>query len=110
MAKLIPLEHPGIILQEEFIEPLELTAYKVSKATGIDQTALGQIIKGKRRITFGTGLKLAKYFGLSDEYFIKLQMRYALDLEKEKGKKALRKIVPFEPRQKRPPEEELLEA
>jgi len=108
MTKLISLEHPGIILQEEFIEPLELTAYKVSKATGISQTALGEIIRGTRNITSKTGLKLAKYFGLSDGYFMKLQMQYDLDLEKEEGGKALGEIIPFKPRNRNPPEEEEL--
>ena len=110
MTKLISLEHPGIILQEEFLEPLGLTAYKVSKATGISQTALGEIIRGVRNITSKTGLKLAKYFELSDEYFLKLQMQYDIDLEKEDGGKALGKIIPFKPRNRKPSEEEFLEA
>lgn len=107
MAKLIPLEHPGIILQEEFIEPLGLTVYKVSQATGISQTTIGQIIKGDRSITSSTGLRLAKYFGLSDGFFVKLQMQYDIDLEKERSKKTLAKIIPFRPKNK---SEELLEA
>ncbi len=105
MAKLISLEHPDIILQEEFLEPLGLTAYKVSNATGISQTVLGEIIKGARNITSKTGLKLAKYFDLSDAYFMKLQMQYDLDLEKEEGGKALGKIIPFQSRNHEPPEE-----
>lgn len=48
MAKLIPLEHPGIILKEEFLEAMGLSAYAVSQGTGISATALGQILKGKR--------------------------------------------------------------
>lgn len=95
MTTLIQLEHPGIILQEEFLEPLGLTPYKVHKDTGISQTALGEILKGKRRITASTGLKLATYFGLSDEYFLKIQMQYDLDLEREKSKKTLSRITPL---------------
>ena len=110
MAHLIPLEHPGIILQEEFIDAFGLTAYKVSKGTGINQTAIGAILRGERRITHKTGLKLAKYFSMSDEYFVKLQMQHDLDIEKERESKALGKIIPFSPKRKKPPEEELFEA
>ena len=95
MANLIPLEHPGVILKEEFIEPLEITAYAVSKGTGITQTAIGEIIKGKRNISPVNALKLSKYFGLSESFFMNIQGRYDLDLAKEKAKKPLSKIVPF---------------
>ena len=98
MAKLIPLEHPGIILKEEFIEPLGLSAYKVSKEAKIDQTALGQILRGKRKITPVNALKLSKFFGMSEEFFLNLQTRYDLDLAKESGKKAICQIIPFRPK------------
>jgi len=95
MAKQIPLEHPGIIIKEEFIESLELTPYAVAKGTGIPQTALGEILKGKRNISAINALKLSKFFGISEDYFINIQTRYNLDLAKEKAKKPLSKIVPF---------------
>ncbi|MCP4338706.1 MAG: HigA family addiction module antidote protein [Desulfobulbaceae bacterium] len=95
MAKKIPIEHPGIILKEEFIEPLELTPYAVSKETGITQTALGEIIKGKRNISAINALKLSKYFGVSENFFINIQTRYNLDIAKEKAKRPLSKIVPY---------------
>lgn len=111
MANYISLEHPGVILQEEFIEPLELTAYRVSQGTGIPQTALGQIIKGQRSISNANSLKLARYFGLSDEYFANLQLQYDLDVQKRKDSAKLKKIIPLFPKSKTPPEdEELLEA
>jgi len=95
MEKKIPIEHPGLIIKEEFIEPLELTPYAVSKETGITQTALGEILKGKRNISAINALKLSKYFGVSENFFINIQTRYNLDLAKEKAKKHLSKIVPF---------------
>lgn len=95
MAKQIPLEHPGVIIKEEFIDPLGLTPYAVSKGTGIPQTALGQIIKGKRNISAINALKLSKYFGVSESFFINVQTRYNLDLAKEKAKIPLSKILPF---------------
>lgn len=99
MSNLIPIEHPGTILKEEFIEPFSLSTYKVSQGTGISQTALGQILKGNRKITPNTGIKLARFFGLSDEYFVLLQMQYDMDLEKEKEEANISKIIPFKPKQ-----------
>lgn len=96
MANLIPLEHPGVILKEEFIEPFEITAYAVSKGTGITQTAIGEIIKGKRNISPVNALKFSKYFGVSENFFMNIQARYDLDLAKEKAKKPLSQIVPFQ--------------
>ncbi len=95
MAKQIPLEHPGIILKEEFIEPFELTPYAVAKGTAIPQTALGEILKGKRNISAINALKLSKYFGVSESFFINIQTRYNLDLAKDKAKKPLSKIIPL---------------
>ena len=82
----IPLEHPGVILREEFIEPLGLTAYIVSKSTGIPQTALGGIFKGERNISTNNALKLSKFFGVSESFFVNVQARYYLDLAKENTK------------------------
>ncbi len=95
MASLIPLEHPGILLKEEFIEPLEISVYAVSKGTGIPQTALSEIIKGKRNISAINSLKLSKFFGVSENFFMNIQSRYDLDLAKEKAKKPLSKIKPL---------------
>ena len=84
MSSLIPLEHPGVILKEEFLEELEaFTPYAVSKATGISQTALGEILKGKRGISPQNALKLSKYLGMSESFFINLQTHYNLELAKE---------------------------
>ena len=85
MENLISLEHPGVILKEEFMEPLDVTAYKISKATGISQTTLSQIIKGTRGLSIPNSLKLSRYFGLSDNYFANINTQYLIDLEKEKG-------------------------
>ena len=97
MAKQIPLEHPGIIIEEEFIEPLNLTPYAVAKGTGIPQTALGEILKGTRNISAINALKLSKFFGVSESFFINIQSRYSLDIAKEKAKHPLSKIIPFKP-------------
>ncbi len=73
--------HPGEILQEEFLIPLELTAYRLSKDIGIPQTRISGILKGSRRITADTALRLSKYFGNSAKFWLGLQDDF--DIEKE---------------------------
>jgi addiction module HigA family antidote len=82
--KLIPLEHPGFVLKEEFLDPLNLSAYRVSKETGIPAMTLSEILRGIRSITPRVGIRLSKYFGVSEGYFSRLQLQYDLDRVKEK--------------------------
>jgi addiction module HigA family antidote len=77
--------HPGEILQEEFLLPLEITAYKLSKDIGIPQTRVSAIIKGNRRITADTALRLSKYFGNSAKFWLGLQDDF--DIEEERNEK-----------------------
>ena len=77
--------HPGEILLEEFLRPLGISAYKLSKEIGIPQTRLSQIIKGNRRITADTALRLSAYFGNSAKFWLELQDDY--DIEDEKNRK-----------------------
>jgi addiction module HigA family antidote len=77
--------HPGEILLDEFLRPLGITAYKLSKDTDIPQTRISPVIKGKRRITADTALRLASYFGTTAKFWLGLQNDY--DIEEEgKGK------------------------
>jgi addiction module HigA family antidote len=75
--------HPGEILLEEFLIPLEITAYRLSKDTEIPQTRISQIIKGKRRITADTALRLSSYFGNSAKFWLGLQDDYDIEEERE---------------------------
>ena len=75
--------HPGEILNEEFLIPMEISAYKLSKDLEIPQTRISQIIKGKRRITADTALRLSLYFGNSAKFWLGLQDDY--DIEEEKA-------------------------
>jgi addiction module HigA family antidote len=77
--------HPGEVLLEEFLRPLEITAYRLSKDTDIAQTRISQIIKGKRRITADTALRFSSYFGNSAKFWLGLQDDY--DIEEEKKDK-----------------------
>jgi addiction module HigA family antidote len=73
--------HPGEVLLEEFMKPLEITAYRLSKDLGIPQTRISEILKGRRRISADTALRLSKYFGNSAKFWLGLQDDY--DLEEE---------------------------
>ena len=88
--------HPGEILLHEFLEPLEISAYRLSKDLLIPQTRISQIIKGNRRVTADTALRLSKYFGNSAKFWLGMQDDY--DIEKEKGSKEeeLNEIKHFE--------------
>ena len=80
MAKLNNI-HPGEVLLEEFLKPLSISAYRLSKDIGIPQTRISAILKGNRRITADTALRLSKYFGNSAKFWLGLQDDY--DLEEE---------------------------
>jgi len=79
--------HPGEVLWKEFLEPLGITAYRLSKETFIPQTRVSQILKGKRRITADTALRLSKYFGTSAHFWLGLQNDY--DVEQGKVEKSI---------------------
>lgn len=78
--------HPGEILLEEFLQPLGISAYRLSKDLDIPQTRISEILKGNRRITADTALRLSKYFGNSAKFWLGLQDDY--DLEEERKEKA----------------------
>ncbi len=80
----IKVEHPGIILKEEFMGPYGISAYRLSKETGIDKMTLSAILKGKRIVSPITALKISKFFGLSERYWINLQSDYDLRMAKSK--------------------------
>ncbi len=84
--------HPGEILLEEFLKPLDITAYRLSKDTEIPQTRISQIIKGKRRITADTALRLSSYFGNSPKFWLGLQDDFDIEEEKKTKKEILIKI------------------
>jgi addiction module HigA family antidote len=73
--------HPGDVLREEFLLPLNITAYKLCKATNIPQTRISEILKGNRSITADTALRLSKYFGNSPNFWLGLQNDF--DIEQE---------------------------
>ena len=84
MNKKIPIIHPGEILQEEFLIPMKISAYRLAKEIHIDQTRISEIIKGKRGITVDTALRLSKFFGNSVEFWLNLQTQYEIEKNKDK--------------------------
>jgi antitoxin HigA-1 len=84
--------HPGEILDKEFLVPLNISAYRLSKEIKLPQTRISEIIKGKRRITADTALRLSKYFGNSPQFWLGLQNDYDLEEEINILKTELNKI------------------
>ncbi len=85
--------HPGEILVEDFMKPLKITAYALSKSIGVDQTRISQLVKGKRAVSADTALRLSIYFKMSPEFWLNAQSRY--DLEEQKKNKE--KYIGIEP-------------
>ncbi len=90
--KMAPV-HPGEILLEEFLRPLEISQYRLSKDISVPPRRINEIVQGKRSISADTALRLARYFGLSERFWLNLQSRYDLEVEKERLARRLEKEV-----------------
>ncbi len=90
--KLEPI-HPGEILLEEFLLPMEISQYRLAKDINVPARRINEIVLGKRAITADTALRLSEYFGLSEKFWLNLQMRYNLEVEKDKLQDRLKKEV-----------------
>ncbi len=88
--------HPGEVLLHEFLNPLEISAYRLSKDLSIPQTRISQIIKGNRRITADTALRLSKYFGNSAKFWLGLQDDYDIEEERFLKESELNEIKHYE--------------
>ncbi len=91
--KKLPPIHPGEILQEEFLAPLELSQYRLAKDTSVPPRRINEIVRGQRSISADTALRLARFFGTSERFWINLQARYDLETEKDRLGKRLEKEV-----------------
>jgi len=92
----LPNVHPGEDLNVEFLEPLKISAYRLSKDLKIPQTRISEIIKGRRRITADTALRLSKYFGNSAKFWLGLQDDYDIEEERDEKKAELEEIKKYE--------------
>jgi addiction module HigA family antidote len=82
MAKLKPI-HPGETLQEEFLKSLGVSQYRVANDIGVPPRRINEIVLGKRGITADTALRLGRYFGTSPQFWMNLQARYDLEMQKD---------------------------
>jgi antitoxin HigA-1 len=87
--------HPGEILLEEFLGPLGVSQYQLAKAVNVPARRINEIVHGQRRISADTALRLARYFGTSERFWINLQARYDLEVEKDRLGVALDDIQPL---------------
>ncbi len=95
MARFSPI-HPGEILRTEFLDELGVTPYALAKNTGIDKGNLSRIINGKSAITADTALRLGRFFGTSPDSWMNLQVRYDLEVARDRGlKKIEREVRPY---------------
>lgn len=85
--------HPGEILLEEFLKPMGISQYRLAKDINVPPRRINEIVLGKRTITADTALRLSRYFGLSERFWLNLQMRYNLEIEKDRLKNRLEKEV-----------------
>lgn len=82
--KKLPPIHPGEILLEEFLLPMEISQYRLAKDIGVPARRINEIVHGKRSVTPDTALRLSRYFGLSERFWINLQAHYDLEVEKDR--------------------------
>ena len=83
-TKKIPPIHPGEILLEDFLEPMGISQYKLAKDISVPPRRINEIVRGKRSVSADTALRLSRYFGLSERFWLNLQSRYDLEVEKDK--------------------------
>ncbi len=93
MEERLPPIHPGKILLAEFLKPLEISQYRLAKDINVPARRINEIVLGKRAISADTALRLSRYFGLSERFWINLQTRYDLEKEKDKLQDRLEKEV-----------------
>jgi addiction module HigA family antidote len=86
--------HPGEILLEEFLGPLELTQYRLAKSLSVPPRRINEIVHGTRAISADTALRLARFFGTSDRFWLNLQAAYDLDVERDRLGSRLEREVP----------------
>ena len=97
----LPPVHPGEVLLHDFMQPMGITKYRLAKAIHVPATRIGEIIAGRRAITPDTDLRLCRFFGLSDGYWMRGQIRYDLELAQSQIEDELATIEPFKPARSR---------
>lgn len=91
----VPSPHPGEILLEEFLKPMGITQYRLAKEIGVPQRRIGEIVAGARAVTPDTGLRLSRFFGMSEGFWTGLQLDFDSAHAKDSLTKTLAKITPW---------------
>ncbi len=94
MATIAPI-HPGEVLLEEFLAPMDVSQHRLAVAVGVPPRRINEIVHGKRRVTADTALRLARYFGTTDHFWLNLQTRFDLEVEKDHLGSSLEAIRPL---------------
>ena len=89
----LPPVHPGEVLLEEFLSPLGVSQYRLAKETSVPARRINEIVRGSRSISADTALRLARYFGTSERFWLNLQARYDLEVQKDRLGDRLRREV-----------------
>jgi len=87
--------HPGAMLLEDYLEPLGISQYRLAQAIGVPARRINEIVHGSRRISADTALRLSRYFGMSDGFWLNLQAHYDLEVEKDRLGETLKGIEPL---------------
>lgn len=93
-AKKLPPVHPGEILEAEFLKPLGVSQYRLTRDISVPPRWINEIVLGKRAITADSALRLARYFGTSERFWLNLQTRYDLEVERDRLGSRLEREVP----------------
>ena len=92
-SKKIQPVHPGEVLLEEFLKPMGISHYRVAKDISVPARRVNEIIHGKRSISVDTALRLSRYFGISERFWLNLQIRYDLEIQKDRLEKRIENEV-----------------
>ena len=87
--------HPGEMLKEDFLDPLGVSQYRLAQAIGVPPRRINEIVHGSRRISADTALRLSRYFGMSDGFWLNLQSHYDIEVEKDRLRSKLADIEPL---------------
>ena len=96
MPREIPLPHPGIVLREEFLEPMGMSVYALAKAIDVPRSRVNEICHGRQGITASIALRLGRFFGVDPQWFMNMQAKYDLSAAAEEMADALNRIQPRE--------------
>ena len=89
------MTHPGEILLEEFLEPMGISQYRLAKTIGVPPRRINEIVHGTRRITPGTGIRISKALGMSEQFWVGLQIDFDIEVEKDKHRAEIDAIRPL---------------